>query len=620
MSEPGPQQTSAPQALDDWQRLDPRMLVVYPITEIVKYIPVLLGTLIVGTTSGNPLWSLIPVVLIAGFGAARFFTTSYRIDADHVQLRTGIVQRRTLSVPRPRIRSVDVEADLLHRILGLAVLAIGTGNQATKGEEFKLDALDTSRIPALRAELLAHTGNHAPVSAEPGVAHHVPPFDATAESGVEIGHWRAAWVRYAPLSLTGLAIIAPIAGIGAQYGLIDVLSSSAPVEHIDEDSTPVVVIVIAGLTLLSLALVSLAACGQYLATWFGLRVLDNGTTLHLRHGLFTTRQITLDLARFRGATLSEPLLLRAARAAQLEMIMTGENPRQKILPQAPRTAVERTLDELLRTRRRPGSTTQAPATDPHNQPDPGPNTLAVTFPGSYATPHTPATAWGPPATTAPDTTAMDDPHSTWRRPTAGSAPTGPSAPPPITGPATPDAPVGTPPSLTKAPTRTPAPQPVSGATLGTIELHRHGPAARRRRYTKAAWPVGILVAAMLVLMWAGVDLPGWTWTSPVTLAVVMAILAEDRYRGLGHRVLPGTTGPTWLITRRGSLDRNRDCLEAPGIIGWTVRQTFWQRRSGLASVVAATAAGKKAYLVDDIPHDQALALIEAVTPGRLGHR
>ncbi|MDO3648058.1 PH domain-containing protein [Nocardia mangyaensis] len=558
------------------------MLVVYPITEIVKYIPVLLGTLIVGTTSGNPLWSLIPVVLIAGFGAARFFTTSYRIDADHVQLRTGIVQRRTLSVPRPRIRSVDVEADLLHRILGVAVLAIGTGNQTAKGEEFKLDALDTSRIPALRAELLAHTGDHTPVPTDPGVAHHVPPFDATAESGVEIGHWRAAWVRYAPLSLTGLAIIAPIAGIGAQYGLIDVLSSSAPVEHIDEDSTPVVVIVIAGLTLLSLALVSLAACGQYLATWFGLRVLDNGTTLHLRHGLFTTRQITLDLARFRGATLSEPLLLRAARAAQLEMIMTGENPRQKILPQAPRTAVERTLDELLRTRRRPGATIPA----------------------------APATA--------PDTTAVDDTHATWRRPAAGSAPI--DAPTGHTGPA--DAPVDptAPPSLIKAPTGTPAPPPISGSALSTIELHRHGPAARRRCYTKAAWPVGILVAAMVVLVWAGVDLPGWTWTSPVTLAVVMALLAEDRYRGLGHRVLPGTTGPTWLITRRGSLDRNRDCLEAPGIIGWTVRQTFWQRRSGLASVVAATAAGKKAYLVDDIPHDQALALIEAVTPGRLGHR
>ncbi|MEV0059422.1 PH domain-containing protein [Nocardia sp. NPDC050718] len=538
----------APQA--EWQRLDPRMLMVYPINEIMKYIPVLLGSIIVGTTSGNPLWSLIPVTLVAGFGVARWFTTSYRIDADHVQLRSGIVQRRTLSVPRPRIRSVDVEAPLLHRALGLAVLAIGTGKQTDKGEEFKLDALDTRRIPALRAELLSHTGQFP--TDQPGSpgAPHVAPHDAVTEAGVEIGHWRAAWVRYAPLSLTGLAVVAPIAGIGAQYGLIDILSESPAVQHLDDDSPPIVAIVIVGLSLFSVALVSVAACAQYLATWFGLRVIDNGATLHLRHGLFTTRQITLDLARFRGATLNDPLLLRAARAAQLEMIMTGENPRQKILPQAPRSAVERTLDELLRTRRKPNAPLGA---------EPASGGATGTEPASSA-----------------------------------------------------DAPA----SLTKQA----APQPITGAALSTIELVRHGPAAHRRRYSKAAWPVGGLVVVLIAIALVSGPLPGWLWGLPVVFAVIMAGLAEDRYRSLGHRVLPGSTGPTWLITRRGSLDRNRDCLEAPGIIGWTIRRTYWQRRAGLATVVAATAAGKKAYLVDDIPFDQAVALIEAVTPGVQGSR
>ncbi|MFD4352035.1 PH domain-containing protein [Nocardia sp. NPDC058518] len=562
------------------------MLLVYPVNEIMKYIPVLLGSIIVGTTSGNPLWSLIPVTLVAAFGVARWFTTSYRIDADHVQLRSGIVQRRTLSVPRPRIRSVDVEADLLHRMLGLAVLAIGTGKQTDKGEEFKLDALDTSQIPALRAELLAHTGHHAPAHLDNAGVPHVSQPDAHADSGVEIGHWRAAWVRYAPLSLTGLAVVAPIAGLGAQYGLIDVLSRSALVQHLDDDTAMIVVIVITGLTVLSLVLVSLAACAQYLATWFGLRVLDNGATLHLRHGLFTTRQITLDLARFRGATLNEPLLLRAAKAAQLEMIMTGENPRQKILPQAPRTAVERTLDELLRTRRRPHA--------------------------DASTAPVPDSTWA-----RHDESTVPVPDSAWaRRDESSSA----SA---FTETGDTERPLAT--SLTKGESTAVladpiAPQPITGSALGTVDLYRHGPAARRRRYTRAAWPVGGVVVAMLAIVLTGGHLPPWTWALPVALALVMAVLAEDRYRGLGHRVLPGTTGPTWLITRRGSLDRNRDCLEAPGIIGWTVRQTFWQRRAGLATVVAATAAGKKAYLVVDIPIDQAAALIEAVTPGRLGER
>lgn len=116
-----------------WLRLDKRMLLVHPITEVVKFIPVLIGSVILGTSSGNHVWSIIPITLIVGFALTRWFTTTYRVGPTHVELRTGLVQRKKLSVPRSRIRSVDIEADLLHRVLGLAVLAIGTGQQADSG-------------------------------------------------------------------------------------------------------------------------------------------------------------------------------------------------------------------------------------------------------------------------------------------------------------------------------------------------------------------------------------------------------------------------------------------------------------------------------------------------------
>ncbi|MET0994667.1 MAG: PH domain-containing protein, partial [Mycobacterium sp.] len=71
----------------------------------------------------------------------------------------------------------------------------------------------------------------------------------------------------------------------------------------------------------------------------------------------------------------------------------------------------------------------------------------------------------------------------------------------------------------------------------------------------------------------------------------------------------------WLITRSGSLDRQRHSLESEGVIGWTVRETFFQRRAGVATVVAATPAGTGSYEVIDLPAENAWALIEAVTPG-----
>jgi hypothetical protein len=47
---------------------------------------------------------------------------------------------------------------------------------------------------------------------------------------------------------------------------------------------------------------------------------------------------------------------------------------------------------------------------------------------------------------------------------------------------------------------------------------------------------------------------------------------------------------------------------AAAVIGWTVRQTWWQRRAGVATLVAATAAGTKHYRVIDIPAEQAWAV------------
>ncbi|MGB6051303.1 MAG: PH domain-containing protein, partial [Rhodococcus sp. (in: high G+C Gram-positive bacteria)] len=100
------------------------------------------------------------------------------------------------------------------------------------------------------------------------------------------------------------------------------------------------------------------------------------------------------------------------------------------------------------------------------------------------------------------------------------------------------------------------------------------------------------------------------WATTMLLLIGAVLVGWDRYRSLGHAVLPG-----WLITQHGSLDRKRHSVEAAGIIGWTVRQTFFQRRASVATIVAATPAGVGHYEILDIPIEQAWALVEGVTPG-----
>ena len=67
----------------------------------------------------------------------------------------------------------------------------------------------------------------------------------------------------------------------------------------------------------------------------------------------------------------------------------------------------------------------------------------------------------------------------------------------------------------------------------------------------------------------------------------------------------------------GALQRTRTVLERDGIIGWVVRQSWFQRRVGLATLVATTAAGPESVVVVDLPLAQAIALADAATPGML---
>jgi putative membrane protein len=139
-------------------------------------------------------------------------------------------------------------------------------------------------------------------------------------------------------------------------------------------------------------------------------------------------------------------------------------------------------------------------------------------------------------------------------------------------------------------------------------LRGHGPAAARRRWTRAlALPVAAAVG--LATAAATVGVPVWWWTGWAVLTLCCGLLAVDRVRALGHRVEEG-----WLMARTGSLERRRYCIATAGIVGWTVRQSWFQRRAGVATLVAATAAGAKAYRVIDVPVDWAWSVAGQASP------
>ena len=148
-------QTDAP-----WQRLHSRMIWVDALQTVISLAPGVVAITVFGVEADmSSMW---PFVAIAVFGvlgaisdALRWVFTRYRVSQDYVERRTGVLVRQYRSVRRDRIRSVDVEARLRHRLSGLRIVRIGAGQQSAAGEAaFDLDAVLATDAEQLQRILL----------------------------------------------------------------------------------------------------------------------------------------------------------------------------------------------------------------------------------------------------------------------------------------------------------------------------------------------------------------------------------------------------------------------------------------------------------------------------------
>src|SRR5262245_46309511 len=171
----------------EWQKLSARMLAIHPGQEVIRFLPALVGLLFAGGSSGHgPLWSLIGLGVTVGLGMLRWFTTSYRITAEQIQIRRGVLRRRTLSIPLDRVRTVDVTAHAMHRLLHLTRVTVGTGrSDRKKNDGLTLDALHRTEAALLRERLLNRQS-----------AVQKSTVDTVVRSEEELVRSEPGWIRY----------------------------------------------------------------------------------------------------------------------------------------------------------------------------------------------------------------------------------------------------------------------------------------------------------------------------------------------------------------------------------------------------------------------------------------
>ncbi|MFF8410264.1 PH domain-containing protein [Streptomyces omiyaensis] len=456
-----------------------------------------------GLTGSRPLWQalawvLAGAVLLIGGGTVaeqvRLRHTRYRIGTDQVELHSGLLLLKRRSLARERIRSVDLTANPLQRILGLVKVRIGTGESTGGGEStLELEFVTRTEGERLRRELLAR----------PAAPETAPDHDGT------LAVLDPRWIRYAPVSfVTGLlggAAAGAVMQVSEWFGVQSEVIGWIGDRFRDVSLTWVVI----DLVLLATLAGAVGSLGLWAEMWWNHRLeREPGGTLRVRRGLLSTRSVTLEEERLRGVELVEPLGVRLTGAARVDAVAGGlaeddekHADLKTLLPAAPREVAARIAAEVLRE---PGA--------------------------------------------------------------------------PLSGPLTP-----------------------------------HPRAARARRLRRALSAV-LGPAAVLALLGALLTpvlfsvAAGWT----LALSPLAVALALDAYRSLGHAL-----GGAYLVTRSGTVRRATVALQRSGIIGWTVKQSYFQRRAGILTLTATTAAGERAYDVLDTDASEGLLFAAEAVPGLL---
>jgi putative membrane protein len=333
VSEPVEQsQVSEPVA----RRTSPLVVLVHTVTfrQARQFVPAVIP-LVAAIGLGGGMTTVVALVvgvtlLSLATAALSWWRFSYADGPSSVIVTRGLLSRSVRTVPNDRIRGVEVETPVLHRLFGLVRVRIDAAAGAVSGkeEELVVDGVPRAEGDRLRTAVLTHRQAPAAVrqddDAEPLAAEE------------EFGRFDNRWLLYAPLVGSYLAL--PLAAVGALFRLAQELPENLR-PNLDEAapaSVRALVIAVGGTLVVLLAG---SVVGAAVVNW-GFRLVRRGGSLIAVRGLITRRHTELEIDRIRGATIAEGAGMRLVHATRVNALVTGLGDaarRGQLLPLGPRS-------------------------------------------------------------------------------------------------------------------------------------------------------------------------------------------------------------------------------------------------------------------------------------------
>jgi putative membrane protein len=264
---------------------------------------------------------VIGVVGSSIMGFVRWRSTSYSVDERGIHWQSGLLRKKSTTVPLSRIQGLDTVAGPVQRLFGVVAVNVQSAGGGAKGE-IVLDALGPAALERLREAVRVQ---------RPDVADG-PPGGALPERRLSR---RAGLV--AALTAGQLGVILPVLA-GASQLLTQAVGDPGDVE----EATRLVPDSAVGweLTALGLLLVAwaLSVIGSLVA-FAGFTVTRDGERLRIRRGLLQRSETAVPVRRVHGVRVVEGLLRRPFGLCTLRIEVAGY---------AAEAAAARTLFPLLR--------------------------------------------------------------------------------------------------------------------------------------------------------------------------------------------------------------------------------------------------------------------------------
>lgn len=149
---PMPSEPTAVEPTD--QRLHPLSWLFELLNVLKQFILPILFLLFTGKGNNYELWGLVGIGFMVPLAVARYISFRYRIGADRVVIRSGLLHRTVRDIAFTRIQNVTLHQGLLHRLMQVAEVRLETGGG--EKEEGRMRVLGLQQAQQLQRIIRSH--------------------------------------------------------------------------------------------------------------------------------------------------------------------------------------------------------------------------------------------------------------------------------------------------------------------------------------------------------------------------------------------------------------------------------------------------------------------------------